>query len=172
MAGSQPTLYLTVAYKDRASQGSPVRASQMRRSRPRSIRSVGMGGCECRWPVSVGSRNPEALAARRCRETIVASRATGAPRKRSTSSGARGGTATPRRRSSAIACSSSGPSTWQGSIRATGRPRCVINTASQRFLDRTKEVELVLDEIRILGETWPARGSHGDLSTLRSSFTG
>ena len=59
-------------------------------------------------------------------------RATGAPRKRSTSSGARGGTATPRRRSSAIACSSSGPSTRQGSIRATGRPRCVINTASPR----------------------------------------
>ena len=51
------------------------------------------------------------------------SRTAGTSRKCSTSRGARGGAATPRFRSSTTACSSSGPSTRQGSIRATGRPR-------------------------------------------------
>ena len=60
------------------------------------------------------------------------SRTRGAFRKRSTSRGVRGGAATPRRTSSAAPWSAPRSSPRQGSIRATGFPRCVINTASPR----------------------------------------
>ena len=114
MAGSQPTLYLTVAYKDRASQGSPVRASQ------RGARGRARSGRWAWGDVSVVGRS------RSVHETLKPSRRAAARTSNSTraerpahrgSARHQAARATPRRRSSPSRARRRGRQHGQGSIR-------------------------------------------------------
>lgn len=83
------------------------------------------------------------------------SRTREASRKASTSRGVRGGTATPRRMSSAAPRSAPRLSPRQGSIRATGFPRCVINTASPRRTSPGSPLRALFASLMLARLMWP-----------------